>query len=157
MLNSKAPDFVLESSTGQKIHLADFHGSFVVLVFYPANETPICNKQLSEMSVSLEEFLAQNARVFGVNTASAEKHKGYCERRRLQFPILSDPGCKVAREYGAQMKWLPMVIKRTVVAIDPQGQVCFYKHGKPDPNDVLSVIKHHSGNSGSVSTSSLQP
>lgn len=147
LLNSKAPDFALESTTGQKVRLSDCNGSFVVLVFYPANETPVCNKQLDEMNVSLEEFLKLNARIFGVNTATVEKHKGYCERRRLQFPILSDPGCKVARDYGAQMKWLPIVIKRTVVAIDPDGTVCFYKHGKPDPEEVIAAIKSRSATS----------
>jgi thioredoxin-dependent peroxiredoxin len=146
MLNSKAPDFLLESSTGQKVRLADFEGSFVVLVFYPANETPVCNRQLSEMNVNLDQFLTHNTRVFGVNTASAENHKGYCERRRLQFPILSDPGGKVAKQYGAQMKWMPMFIKRTVVAIAPNGDICFYKHGKPDPQDVLEAIEKYQAN-----------
>ena len=150
MLNSKAPDFMLESSTGQKVRLSDFEGSFVVLVFYPANETPVCNLQLDEMNINLEQFLTHNARVFGVNTANADKAKTYCERRRLQFPILSDPGAKVAKQYGAQLKWLPMVIKRTVVAIDPKGEVCYYQHGKPDPQEVLEAIQKRQASPSSL-------
>ncbi len=143
MLNSKAPEFILESTTGQKVRLEDLLGAFVVLIFYPANETPGCNRQLSEMNVNLDDFLTANTRVFGVNTANVEKHKGYCARRRLQFPILSDPGCKVAKDYGAYLKWLPMIIRRTVVAIDPGGSVCFYQYGKPEPGQVLNAIKEH--------------
>lgn len=155
MLNSKAPDFTLDATTGQKVRLDDLRGSFVVLIFYPANETPICNKQLSEMNVNLEEFLSQNARVFGVNTASVDAHKGYCERRRLQFPILSDPGGSVAKRYNASMKWLPILIKRTVVGIDPDGMICYYQHGKPEPDEVLNAIKASAQGRGQASPSSL--
>jgi len=154
MLNSKAPEFILESTTGQKVRLEDLHGAYVVLIFYPANETPGCNRQLAEMNVNLDEFLTANTRVFGVNTANIEKHKGYCERRRLQFPILSDPGCKVAKKYGAYLRWLPIVIRRTVVAIDPDGSVCFYQYGKPEPDQVLAAIREHAKQRGSASPSS---
>lgn len=140
MLNEKAPDFELTASTGQKVKLSDCAGSFVVLVFYPANETPVCNSQLSEINVNLDAFLQKNARIFGVNTASAEKHKAYCERRRLQFPILSDPGKKVAKLYGADAWWLPFMPRRTVVAIDPQGTIIFYENAKSDPEKVLEAI-----------------
>lgn len=140
MLGSKAPDFALDSSTGQQICLNDLKGSHIVLVFYPANDTPVCNRQLDEMNFKLEEFLEHNAHVFGVNTASQQKQKAYCLRRKLEFPILSDPGAKVAREYKAVMPFLP-VVRRTVVAINPQGTICFYQRGKPDPSEVLKTIK----------------
>lgn len=141
MLNQKAPDFSLTASTGRLVSLRDFAGSYLVLVFYPANETPVCNAQLTDMNMNNEEFAKHNAKILGVNTASATKHKGYCERRNFTFPILSDPGCAVAKSYGASYRWLPMVINRTVVAIDPDGVICFYQHGKPDPQAVLQAIK----------------
>lgn len=141
MLNKKAPDFTLSSSTGNKVTLQDLAGSFVVLVFYPANDSPTCNTQLAEVNVNLEDFLQNNARIFGVNTASEEKHRDYCQRRRLNFPILSDKKCVVAKQFGANFKWLPMVIRRTVVVIDPDGVVCFFEHGKPEPGDVLKSIQ----------------
>lgn len=152
MLSSQAPNFTLESSTGHQVALADLQGSYVVLIFYPANETPTCNRQLSEMNVNLEDFLQSNARLFGVNTGSAEQQKSYCERRRLQFPILSDPGCKVAKQYGAALPFFSFVIRRTVVAIDPHGHICFYQHGKPSPEEILAAIKRHSQDHGQAAS-----
>jgi peroxiredoxin Q/BCP len=149
MLHNKAPEFHLTSTTGQQVHLADLLGSYVVLVFYPANDTPVCNRQLSEVNVDLDKFLENNVRVFGVNTSSVAAAKGYCERKRLQFPILSDPGGKVARDYHAAYPVLP-VIRRTVVAIDPLGEICFFQHGKPEPDVVLEAIRSHQGRSGAV-------
>lgn len=140
MLNQPAPDFALDATTGQKVHLQDLKGSFVVLIFYPMNDTPTCNKQLAEMSVNLEDFLAVNARVFGVNTAKVEKQVEYCTRKRLEFPILSDPGGQVAKKYKAFMPLFP-VNKRTVVVIDPAGKIIFFERGVPNPDKVLKAIR----------------
>jgi peroxiredoxin Q/BCP len=140
MLNTTAPEFSLESSTGHSVTLADLPGMFVILIFYPANDTPTCNRQLDEFSISAEKLLEFNVRVFGVNTASAEKAKEFCLRRRLEFPILSDPGGRVARKYGAQMSWLAWN-KRTVVVIDPAGKIIFYERGTPSPEHILQAIE----------------
>ncbi len=140
MLNTLAPDFSLAASTGFDISLNDLRGSFVILIFYPANDTPTCTRQLDELSISAEILLEHNTRVFGVNTASAEKAKDFCIRRRLQFPILSDTGGRVARSYGAQMSWLPWN-KRTVIVIDPQGKIIFYERGTPAPEKILQAIQ----------------
>jgi peroxiredoxin Q/BCP len=141
MLNGKAPDFNLESTVGEPIKLSDQLGSFVVLVFYPANETPGCTKQLREMNESLEEFVSHGVQILGINTAPVAKTQQFCIAQNFQFPILSDRGCKVAREYGAYIRWLPMVIRRTVVAVDPYGVICFYQHGMPEPAIVLNAIR----------------
>ena len=141
MINEKAPQFELEASNGQKIKLIDLRGSFVVLIFYPMNDTPICNRQLNDMSINLEDFLTCNARVFGVNTASKERQREYCQRKRLEFPILSDAGANVARQYGTYNPWMPFWQHRTVVAIDPQGVICYYERGNPAPDVVLKTIK----------------
>jgi peroxiredoxin Q/BCP len=117
------------------------------------NDTPICNRQLGEMSLRVEELLQWNARVFGVNTADPEKHKEYCVRKRLEFPILSDPGGVVAKKYSAWMRWLP-IMKRTVVVIDPLGIVRFYKRGKPSPDEVRQLLESYSGQRANAQTES---
>ena len=140
MLHTKAPDFVLESTTGQNVSLTQLVGSFVVLIFYPANDTPTCSKQLDDMNLNIPELLEKNTRVFGVNTAPPDKSKTFCIRRRLEFPIVSDPGGKVAKSYGASMGWLPW-IKRTVVVISPDADIIFYEQGVPAPERILETIR----------------
>ncbi|HEY9714985.1 MAG TPA: peroxiredoxin, partial [Chroococcales cyanobacterium] len=135
----EAPDFSLQASTGQSITLSSLKGSYVVLIFYPANDTPTCNSQLDDMSLNLNRFLEHNARVFGINTASAEKHREYCSRRRLEFPILSDPGGKTAKSYKSWWQWFACN-QRTVVVIDPQGKICLFERGKPEPDSILQAI-----------------
>ena len=143
MLNSQAPEFALESSTGQSIRLQDLLGTFVVLIFYPMNDTPICNRQLGDLSVRAGELIEWNARIFGVNTAAADKHREYCARKQLNFPILSDPGGATAKKYNAWMRWLP-IAKRTVVVINPSGTICFYQRGTPQPHEIKSIIENQS-------------
>lgn len=143
MLHKKAPDFSLESSTGQNVSLGQFRGSFVVLIFYPMNDTPVCNRQLEEANVNLQEFLEANARVFGVNTASKAKQREYCQRKKLEFPILSDPGGRVAKQFKAHRWWLPTNL-RTVVVVDPEGEICYYKRGAPGAQEILIAIKERS-------------
>ena len=152
MLGQQAPDFALESSTGQPIQLKDLLGSFVVLIFYPANDSPTCNKQLDELNEKWEGFLEVNARVFGINTATIEKQKEFCVRRRLQFPILSDPRGAVAKKYKAFLPLIPFN-RRTVVAICPAGKIVFYVRGKPDPFQILAAIKAAKNDDGTNCTS----
>lgn len=149
MLGKQAPDFSLESTTGQPIRLADLLGSFVVLIFYPANDTPTCNRQLDDLNENWDDFLHLNTRVFGINTAKIEKQKEYCLRRRLQFPILSDPGGVVARKYKAFLPLLPFN-RRTVVAICPRGSILFYERGMPNPEKILQIIKASSASATSA-------
>jgi thioredoxin-dependent peroxiredoxin len=140
MLNTKAPDFTLTASNGQEIDLTDLLSTFVVLIFYPMNDSPTCNRQLTEFSFSTKDFFDLNARIFGVNTATIEKQREYCTRKRLEFPILSDPGGRVAQKYKAHMRWLPFN-RRTVVVIDPSGTVCYFKRGVPSHQDIIQSIK----------------
>lgn len=143
MLNSPAPEFALEASTGQKINLTDLFGSYTVLIFYPANDTPVCNRQLEDMSIKSKELVARNARIFGVNTASPSKHREYCTRKQLEFPILSDPGGTTAKKFKAFWGWMG-INRRTVVVIEPKGLVIFYQRGNPKPIEILAAIEQHS-------------
>jgi peroxiredoxin Q/BCP len=139
MLGTKAPDFNLSATTGHQVSLDDLRGSYIVLIFYPANDTPVCNLQLDQMSLRASQFLQHNARVFGVNTAKVDKSRDYCTRKRLEFPILSDSGGETAKKYKAFWGWLGMN-RRTVVVINPLGTICFYAQGKPSPETVIQAI-----------------
>ncbi len=139
-LNQTAPDFTLQSSTGERISLSELAGDYVVLVFYPKNDTPVCNRQLTDFSDALADLNALGCRVFGINPASAQKHQDFCARKALHFPLLSDPGGEVAKLYKAYMGWLP-INKRTVVVIDPSQKICFYERGTPRPEKIANLIQ----------------
>lgn len=142
MIGTKAPEFSLHGSTGQVVTLSDLSGTYIVLVFYPSNDTPVCDRQLSDLSINAADLLAINTRIFGVNTADENKHREYCTRRQLEFPILSDPRGVTAKKYKAFWGWIG-VNRRTVVIIDPRGEICFYSRGNPSSEEIIGRIKSH--------------
>ena len=137
MLGSSAPDFSLLASNGNNIRLSSLRPHWVILVFYPINNSPTCNRQLDELSAGGDELFRRGARIFGVNTASVEKQKAYCEKRQLTFPILSDPGGQVARQFRCRFGFFSLN-RRTVVVIDPEGKIVFYRRGAPSLSEVCA-------------------
>jgi peroxiredoxin Q/BCP len=133
-----APGFSLVSSDGDTVRLSDFKGkNYVVLVFYPGDETPGCTKQLCSVRDDYAGFKAKNARVFGVNPGNLESHKKFVKRYSFQFPLLIDENRKVAKEYGCDG---PMMVQRTVFVIDPDGKVVYAKRGMPADKEILEMI-----------------
>jgi len=141
MLNigESAPDFDLLDENGQQVRLADFRGkSAVVLMFYPADNTPGCTKQLCTARDDYDKYQAAGVAVFGVNPGSAATHRKFSERHGFKTPLLLDNGGKVSRAYDALMP-IPMltVVNRTVVGIDRDGVVRFYERGMPSTSTIL--------------------
>ena len=153
MLNTPAPNFSLMASSGKLITLRDLVGQFVVLIFYPVNDSPTCNKQLDDFNLNLDEYVNFGVRVFGVNTAPVDKQRRYCVKRKLDFPILSDPGGVVAKTYGAY-RWFFPVNKRTLVVVDPKGLICLYERGIPSADRILAAIKEVEGENSELKVSS---
>ena len=142
MIGNPAPDFSLTASNGNLIKLSALRPNFVLLVFYPKNGSPTCNRQLDDLSLCAEEFFRKGVRVFGVNTATVDKQQIYCERRELTFPILSDPGGEVAKSFGAKWAGLP-VIRRTVLLVGPDGRMLYYSRGAPSAKSILSLVDEY--------------
>jgi thioredoxin-dependent peroxiredoxin len=137
-IGSIAPDFSLFSEKGDTIRLADFKGKkSVVLIFYPGDQTPGCTKQLCAIRDDYSQFEKKNAIVFGVNPAGKDSHKKFIEKQHYQFSLLIDEGQKVAELYGAK----GLMVKRTVVVIDAEGNIAYYKQGLPPNSEILASIK----------------
>jgi peroxiredoxin Q/BCP len=133
----KAPDFALVSSSGDTVRLSGFSGThYVVLIFYPGDETPGCTKQLCAVRDDYAEFEAKNAVVFGVNPGDGNSHRKFIKRHNFQFPLLIDEGRKTAKRYGCG----GLFVKRTVYVIDPQGTVIYVKRGMPANTEILKAI-----------------
>src|SRR5262245_26548606 len=94
-----APDFELNDENGTAVRLSDFMGkSPVVLMFYPADNTPGCTKQLCTARDDFDKYQQQGIQVFGVNPGSPGTHKRFAERHGMRTPLLVDTGGAVSRK-----------------------------------------------------------
>ncbi len=98
-----APDFALSPKEGEIVRLSDFRGKPVVLVFYPADWSPVCGDQLALYNEIFPEFQKFNAQLLGISVDSVWCHQAYAKSRKLEFPLLADfePKGAVASQYGA--------------------------------------------------------
>ena len=140
-----APDFTAQDERGNTVRLADFRGrSAVVLMFYPADETPGCTRQMCAARDDYDKYQAAGIEVFGVNPASAERHQKFVARHELRTPLLVDEGAQVSRAYDALMP-IPIlnIVNRTVVGVDRDGKIAFYKRGMPATSEIIAAMTPH--------------
>src|SRR5215211_4127556 len=103
---SVAPDFTLPSQSGETVSLGDFLGKRpVVLFFYPKDNTLGCTKEVCSFRDSYEELRNLDAGVIGISSDSVDSHKGFAEKHKLPFTLLSDEGGKVRSLYGVPKTW----------------------------------------------------
>jgi peroxiredoxin len=102
-VGTQAPDITLHTAPDQTASLSDFRGRPVVLVFYPADWSPVCGDQVSLYNELLDEFGEYNAQVLGISVDGAWCHVAFAKHRNLHFPLLSDfePKGDVSKTYGA--------------------------------------------------------
>jgi peroxiredoxin Q/BCP len=141
-IGQAAPDFELKDENGKDVRLADFRGrSGVVLMFYPADNTPGCTRQLCTARDDYDKYHEAGVAVFGVNPGSESAHKRFSEKHSLRTPLLLDDGGRVSRAYDALMP-VPFltIVNRTVVGIDREGVVRFYERGMPPTSRILDAM-----------------
>jgi thioredoxin-dependent peroxiredoxin len=141
-VGEKAPEFELLDENGKTVRLSDFRGAgSVVLMFYPADNTPGCTAQLCAARDDYDKYVAADVNVFGVNPGSAGTHKKFSEKHGFKTPLLLDAGGKVSRAYDALMP-VPIltIVNRTVVGIDRDGLVRFYERGMPSTATILGAM-----------------
>ncbi len=119
-----APDFALRDQDGQMVSLGDFRGQTAVLVFYPADFSPVCTDQLNVYQEVLGELEERGARLLGISVDGAFCHKAFRDQQNLTFPLLADfhPQGEVARAYGV---WSDEygVAGRALIMVGPDGRV----------------------------------
>ena len=119
-LNDKAPDFSLQSDSGDNYQLTDHAGERVLLVFYPGDNTPVCTSQLCEYRDGIEAFADLGVTVVGISSDDLESHRRFRSKHDLPFVLLSDPDLEVAKRYGCKGTF---GMKRAVFLVDEQGIV----------------------------------
>lgn len=121
----KAPDFSLKDESGKMYTLADFAGSWLVLYFYPKDNTPGCTTQACSLRDARDELTELGAKVVGISKDDASSHEKFKAKHNLNFTLLSDPEAKTIEAYGAWGKKMfgkEGILRKTFI-IDPDGNV----------------------------------
>jgi peroxiredoxin Q/BCP len=135
-VGTAAPDFSVPNQDGSRVTLSALRGQNVILVFYPADDTSGCTRQLCEFRDQWVAVQAKNALVLGVNPARSMAHQKFREKYKFPFPLLIDQDQKIAKMYQAGGWFVP---KRTVYLIGPDGIIRYARRGKPSPAEVLAA------------------
>ncbi len=127
-LGQVAPAFTAPNRAGENICLQDFNHQWLVLYFYPKDNTPGCTTQAIDFTGKLAEFQALNANIVGISTDSIASHSKFIAKYNLEIILLSDPEHQIADVYAVwQLKKFMgkeyMGIVRSTFLIDPTGQI----------------------------------
>lgn len=130
-LGASMSEFSLKNQEGDPVRLADFKGQWVVLYFYPKDNTPGCTVEAIAFTKHLKDFTALNAVILGASPDSCQSHVKFIQGQKLKINLLSDPEHKVIEAYGAWglkqfMGKEFMGVIRSTVLIDPEGKAAYY-------------------------------
>ena len=145
VVGSPAPEFELADQTGQLHSLEDYRDQWVVLYFYPKDETPGCTTEACEFRDNIFAFRDIDAQVLGVSLDDVESHKAFAENHNLPFPLLADTEGETSTAYGVKTRMFGMTVaKRQTFIIGPDGIIAkHYEKVKPDEHsaNVLADLK----------------
>ncbi len=121
---SAAPDFTLTWQEGAFVSLKDYRGSWVVLYFYPKDQTPGCTREAHNFQADQTKYAERHAVVLGVSVDSVDSHKKFCAKEGLNFKLLADRDGKVSSVYGSLTNLgVVKFASRHTFLIDPSGKV----------------------------------
>jgi len=130
-IGKKAPAFSLPNQDGKTVKLADFKGRWVVLYFYPKDNTPGCTTEACDFTDGIKDFEKLDAVVLGCSADSPESHQKFIAKYKLKVTLLSDADHEMMKAYGAwgeknlYGKTVVGIIRSTVI-IDPEGRVAYH-------------------------------
>jgi peroxiredoxin len=134
-VGEQAPDFTLRNQEGEKVSLADYRGRKLMLVFYPADFSPVCGDQFSIYQEVKPQIDETGAELVGISVDSAWAHRAFQEKLGFEFTLLSDfePKGEVARAYGSYIDRAGTA-NRTLVLVDEDGKVA-WTYESPNPGE----------------------
>lgn len=124
----KAKNFSLQDQSGKIHKLSDYKGKWVILYFYPKDDTPGCTKEACAFRDNINEFSKSGIVILGVSKDTVESHKKFADKFKLNFPLLSNPDKKVIKAYGAwgEKKFMGRIFEgtlRNTYLISPNGNL----------------------------------
>ncbi len=149
-IGNKAKDFTLPDQNGKTHKLSDYLGNFVLIYFYPKDDTPGCTKEACMLRDDFPNFKKIKAKILGISADSVKSHKKFAEKYNLPFTLLSDENREVLKKYAA-IKEKSMFgktflgIQRMSYLINKEGKVVkIYENVKPalHAKEVLEDLKN---------------
>lgn len=143
-IHEKAPDFELLDQNGKTHRLTDYIKKWIVLYFYPKDDTPGCTTEACSFRDSITDLQKHDVVVLGVSKDTIKSHKAFAQKHTLNFPILADIDASVSKAYGV---WDndTLGIKRETFLIDPDGDLAMH-YTNVDPlihvQQILSDLEH---------------
>jgi peroxiredoxin len=141
-----APDFDLPTKIGGSVKLSALRGKPVVLIFYPADWSPVCGDQLALYNEIYPEFQKFDAKLVGISVDGIFCHQAYAKSRKLEFELASDfePKGKVAKQYGVYREG-DGYSERALFVIDPAGKIAWSYLSpigeNPGADGILSALE----------------
>ena len=136
-----APDFELPDQSGDIHTLKKYRGQWVILYFYPKNDTPGCTKEACAFRDEYKTITANNAQVLGVSVDDQDSHKKFIEKYSLPFPLLADTDGAVAKQYGSltSLGFIKFA-KRHSFIINPEGNIAVIYRDVDPANHSQEVL-----------------
>ena len=147
--NSKVPNFKLPSSNNKNFEIKKSLKQYLVIYFYPRDNTPGCTNEAKDFSKLYKEFKKLNCDIFGISKDSVDSHKKFINKFKIPFQLLSDEKIIALKKYGAWGEKSMygkkfMGIKRTTFLINPKGKIIKIWNNvkvKDHAKEVLSCLK----------------
>ena len=144
-LNDPAPNFELFDQNGNKHKLVDYSGEWLVLYFYPKDDTPGCTTEACAFRDDIYKIRELKTNIVGISTDDIESHEKFSKKYHLPFALLSDKDAVVAKSYGSAFKIGPFAMaKRHTFIISPEGKIAMiYRKVNPSThsNEVIGKLK----------------
>lgn len=143
------PQLLAEGETAPEWHLQSYDGSWhrqasrwSILVFYPGDDTPGCTKQLQDFEDHYDRLKELGCEVYAINPAEADSHRAFAEKFGFRFPILTDRGGSVARQFHCTLP-VPLKVKviRTVYLVNPDRKIRLANRGAPSVAAIIRSIE----------------
>jgi peroxiredoxin Q/BCP len=115
-----APDFDKPWTGEGRFKLSDRRGSWLVLAFYPGDETSVCTRQLCEYRDSSDKLETVDAEIVGISPQGVDSHESFIAHHNLTVPLVADEGLEVADAYGIK---LGGILRRAIFIVDPEGRI----------------------------------
>ena len=127
-INSKAPSFVIQSTSKDKYSLKDSLGKYLVLYFYPKDDTPGCTIETNDFNKLFSKFKKLDCEIYGISKDSIKSHDKFREKYKIKFELLSDENIKVLKKYKVwgKKKFMGrefMGTIRSTYLIDKKGEI----------------------------------